>query len=80
MLHPSSIRRIGQASALVSEMAVTVIIGVLAGHWIDGTFGSSPIFLTACSIAALALGTVRLLRSLPRILPPDDPHDPPPAR
>jgi|NOAtaT_5_FD_contig_81_2130219_length_345_multi_4_in_0_out_0_1 F0F1-type ATP synthase assembly protein I len=80
MFHPSSIRRIGQASALVSEMAVTVVFGVLAGHWIDGTFGSSPIFLTVCSIAALALGTVRLLRSLPRILPPDDPHDPPPAR
>jgi len=80
MIHPSLFRRLGRASAVISEMAVAIVFGVLAGQWIDGTFGTSPLFLSVCSIAALALGTVRLLRSLPRILPPDDPHDPPPAR
>ena len=53
-----------RASAMVTEMAVTVILGVLAGGWLDSHFSTSPIFLFLLSLGAFILGMVRMIRAL----------------
>ena len=34
----------GSISAVGLEMGISVAIGYLIGHWIDGKFGTSPVF------------------------------------
>lgn len=53
-----------RASAMVTEMAVTVILGVLAGGWLDGRFNTSPLFLLLLSLLAFVIGMVRMIRAL----------------
>jgi F0F1-type ATP synthase assembly protein I len=71
-------RRLAGASALVLEMALTVVAGVFAGGWLDGRFGTGPAFLITLSIGALVLGMWRLTTTLDRLLDPDErlPPDP----
>jgi F0F1-type ATP synthase assembly protein I len=58
-------------------MAVTVVAGVFAGDWLDGRFGTGPVFLISLSISALVFGMWRLTTTLNRLfgsderLPPD---------
>ena len=61
---PDSRQQLVRASAMVTEMAVTVILGVLAGGWLDGRFNTSPLFLFLLSLLALVLGMVRMIRAL----------------
>lgn len=53
-----------RASAMVTEMAVTVILGVLAGGWLDRHFNTSPLFLFLLSLSAFVVGMVRMIRAL----------------
>lgn len=61
---PDSRKQLIRASAMVTEMAVTVILGVLAGGWLDRRFDTSPLFLFLLSLLALVLGMVRMIRAL----------------
>ena len=53
-----------RASAMVTEMAVTVIPGILAGGWLDSHFNPSPVLLFLLSPGAFILGMYRMLRAL----------------
>jgi ATP synthase protein I len=71
------LQQVARASATVTEMAVTVVAGVFAGGWLDGRFGTGPVFLVLLSLGALVFGMWRLATSLNRLfdgderLPPD---------
>ncbi len=53
-----------RASAMVTEMAVTVILGLLAGGWLDRRLDSSPLFLFALSLLAFIVGMIRMVKAL----------------
>ena len=80
MLNRRLTHRLARASAVVLEMAVTVVLGVFAGDALDQYFATSPLFLISLSIAALIVGMWRLTTTLNRLLgtndrlPPDPDH------
>jgi F0F1-type ATP synthase assembly protein I len=64
-------RRVAGSIAMVSELAVTVILGVLAGGWLDRRFGTEPVLILFLSIGALIFSMWRLVNSLNRLFKPD---------
>jgi F0F1-type ATP synthase assembly protein I len=74
-------RRVAGAIAMVSELAVTVVLGVLAGGWLDRRFGTEPVLILLLSIGALIFSMWRMVSSLNRLFKPDDPppQDPVPS-
>ena len=78
MLDPRVIRRLAGAAAAVTELAITVAIGVAAGTWGDKQLGSAPLLALALSLLALILGFIRLVSTLKRLEEPDDRHPPNP--
>jgi len=62
-----------RAAAMVTEMAVTVILGLVAGGWADRKFNTSPLFLFLLTLLAFIVGMVRMVRALNEPGPPDDP-------
>lgn len=68
----------GRLTALVSELAVSVVLGVAAGAWVDGRLSTSPVFTLLLTLAGLTLGMVRLITTLQADT--DDDADPPPDR
>lgn len=62
-------------SALVLEMALLTIGGLLAGAWLDRKFGTTPILLAVLTFAGFIGGILRISRVLGAS---SDPHDPPP--
>ncbi len=68
----------GRLTALVSELAVSVVLGVAAGAWVDGYLSTTPIFTLLLTLSGLTLGLVRLSTSLKA--DSDDDADPPPDR
>lgn len=61
---PDMRQQLFRASAMVTEMAVTVILGVIAGGWLDRRLDTSPIFLFLLSLVALIFGMYRMIRTL----------------
>ena len=61
---PEMRSKLVRASAMVTEMAVTVILGILAGGWLDSHFNTSPVLLFLLSLGAFILGMYRMLRAL----------------
>ena len=41
---------------LGTQMAITISLGVLGGWWLDGRFGTTPVFLVAGSLLGVVLG------------------------
>lgn len=78
MIHPRLLQRMSIAAAIILEMAVTVVLGVVAGAWLDNKLGSSPALLVVLAIGGLIVGMTRLVHSLNRLKPPDE-RDPPEA-
>lgn len=76
MLDPEFLRRAGGATAAAAELAVAVLLGVLAGSWLDTRLGTAPVLLLLLSLAGLIVGLVRLTSWLKSSEPPDD-DDPP---
>ncbi len=77
MLDPGFLKKVSRLTAMISEMSVTVILGVLAGSWLDSRLQTTPVLLLLLSVGALVLGMVRLTKALNREsnddgLPPDD--------
>ena len=54
-------------SGMVMEMAVLVILGALAGNWLDSQLQTSPLILLLALGAALVLGMSRIIRTLDRL-------------
>lgn len=61
---PDMRQQLIRASAMVTEMAVTVILGVIAGGWLDRRLDTSPLFLFLLSLVALIFGMYRMIRTL----------------
>ncbi len=45
-------------------LAVTVLAGVGAGYWLDGRFGTRPVFLLLGGCAGLGVGMYQLITSV----------------
>ncbi|PBB06409.1 AtpZ/AtpI family protein [Salimicrobium humidisoli] len=52
-----SFRTIGLVSAISSQLAGGILVGIYAGKWIDGQFGSDPLFLILGLLTGLSAGT-----------------------
>ena len=61
-----------RAAAMVTEMAVTVILGLAAGGWADQKLNTSPLFLFLLTLLAFIIGMARLMRALGEPGPPND--------
>lgn len=59
---PSPLSYIG----LGTELVAPILLGVFAGRWLDGRWGTEPWLLVAGSILGLVLGFYSFLR---RVLP-----------
>jgi len=57
-------------------MAVTVILGVYLGGFLDTTLGYSPVCLLSFTLGALVIGMVRLTRSVAKLTAADEDHPP----
>jgi F0F1-type ATP synthase assembly protein I len=78
MFDPKVLKGMVRASAMVFELGVIVVLGALAGYWLDGQLGTSPLLLTALSLAALVGGMFRINRTLQRLDAENDHTDPHP--
>ena len=76
MFDPRVLKGMVRASAMVFEIGVLVVVGALAGSWLDGQLGTSPLLLMLLSLAALVGGMIRLHRTLQRLDAEND-HNPP---
>jgi F0F1-type ATP synthase assembly protein I len=76
VLDRSFLMKVGQATAIVTEMAVTVVAGVYLGSYLDSRFGLSPALLLTLTLGALIIGMVRLTRSVEKLTATNDPHPP----
>ena len=52
-----------QLGAVGIEVAISTVVGLLAGQWLDGKLGTEPIF----TILGLLLGVIAGFRSLIRV-------------
>lgn len=76
MLDRTFLVKVGRATAVVTEMAVTVVLGVFLGSYLDDRFALSPVLLLTFSLGALTVGMVRLTRSVGKLTASDDDHPP----
>jgi F0F1-type ATP synthase assembly protein I len=64
--------RAGAYLALFGEMGfallVTTLVGALVGHWLDGQFGISPIFLIVGFLAGALVGARLMYQLMNRFL------------
>ncbi len=72
MLDHTFFRKMGKATAVVTELAITVILGVYIGSYLDAWLGFSPVFLLSFTLGALAVGTLRLTRSVAKLTAADE--------
>jgi F0F1-type ATP synthase assembly protein I len=49
-------------------IAISVVLGVVVGNWLDGRFGTHPLFLLIGLVLGLALGLYSAARMLMRFL------------
>ncbi len=67
MFDPRVLKGMVRASAMVFELGVLVLVGALAGFWLDKRLETSPLFLTLLSLAALVGGMIRIHRMLQQL-------------
>jgi len=72
MLDRSFLLKLGRATAVITEMAVTVVAGVFTGSWVDQKLDFTPVFLLSFTLGALIVGMVRLTRSVQKLSASDD--------
>nr|WP_106406299.1 AtpZ/AtpI family protein [Bacillus marinisedimentorum] len=59
-------------SAVLSQLAGSVLIGVFGGRWIDKQFGTMPLFLIVGLLLGLAAGVYGVLRIIQRFMEKND--------
>jgi ATP synthase protein I len=52
---------------LGTQMAVTIVLGVFGGMWLDGRWGTSPILTVVGSVLGIGLGMGVVIREVGRI-------------
>ena len=67
MLNPSTVRKIGLTFAAITQMAITVVLGIFLGGWLDSLHSIGPLFLFTLSLGTLVFGMTRLTRTLNQI-------------
>jgi ATP synthase protein I len=50
------------------SLLVTTLVGALAGRWVDGQLGSSPLFVVIGFLVGAGAGTVIIIRLISRFL------------
>ena len=70
---PSSVAPALHAAALVTQMALTVIVAALLGSWLDRIFGSSPFLLLISIGLGATSGLLLAWRAFSRAQRTDDP-------
>ncbi len=55
-------------SAVLSQLAGSVLIGVFGGRWIDKQLGTMPLFLIVGLLLGLAAGVYGVLRIIQRFM------------
>ena len=51
------------ASGIGLEMGLYVLLGFLAGRWLDGVLGTQPMMLITMVIIGVVIGTISLIRT-----------------
>jgi ATP synthase protein I len=51
-------------SAILSQLAGSVLIGIFSGRWLDGRFATKPLFLIIGIFVGLAAGVYAVLTTL----------------
>lgn len=46
------------------QLAITILVGVLGGNWLDNRFKTSPVFLAVCTGFAMVVGFYHLMKQL----------------
>ncbi len=46
------------------QLAITILLGVLGGNWLDSRFMTSPLFLAICTALAMIVGFYHLMKQL----------------
>ncbi|AEH49623.1 AtpZ/AtpI family protein [Parageobacillus thermoglucosidasius] len=57
-------RALGLMSAITSQLAGSVLIGIFGGRWLDRRFDSEPLFLIIGLLLGLAAGITAMLRTI----------------
>lgn len=73
--NPRTWARLGPLLAGGTELAASVVGGVIAGYYLDRYFGSAPWLTLLFTLAGLAGGLSRLLWALKRLEKRQDKHN-----
>lgn len=46
------------------QLAMTILLGVLGGNWLDNRFKTSPLFLAICTAITMIVGFYHLMKQL----------------
>ena len=49
---------------LGTQLTITVVLGVLAGWWLDGKFDTNPVFIITCSLLSVAVALYSFFKSI----------------
>lgn len=63
----SQAMKAGRLAAMGTEFGVSVVVGVVAGYYIDAWLGTSPLFLLVLSAAAFGGALYRMVTVLRRL-------------
>jgi ATP synthase protein I len=62
-------------SSVGIELALSVLIGMFAGRWLDGKLGSAPWLMIVCLLAGFAAGLRSIVRAMDRASRPSPSSD-----
>ena len=72
-----ALRQIAPLLGLGIQLALLVLLGIGAGYWIDGRYGSSPWGIVCGGIVGIAVGLYHFLRAVwPRNSNPEEEDQP----
>ena len=72
MLEPVFFRQLAGISAAILEMAITVVVGIALGTFLDARLGSEPVLMLVLALGALVVGMMRLSKAIARLSEPKD--------
>jgi ATP synthase protein I len=59
---PHPFQAMALMSAILSQLAGSILVGIFAGRWLDGKAGTAPLFLIIGLFVGLAAGVYAMLR------------------
>lgn len=58
----STFRGVGVAAALSAQLIVSIVLGFLLGHWLDGVFNTGPWLTVVGALVGIVAGFVGLFQ------------------